>query len=1378
VDEVIKRLYIMYDTAPAVERFYVPQLANFLTHGELERAERLELFLLDKGERSMHFAHRTWFFLNAWVSGRAYRSELCSAAIPRAGDASSALLRAVEVQGAIAAARFIAEAPAPEARQQLRRAPAASQSGGSTTSQQPALSLPPRHAAVSGEAGGGAVAIEVPPAASAAAAAASFLAPPAISSPLRSALDAPSLATFLRIRANLGAAAAAAPSFAVPRRQSMSSNSPRSASPTPVKLEAAEDEGVADLIGDGSAGIYGGRTLSSPSAVHATAVLGPYRSPASSGRGGLIMRSPTSAQQPVNTGPLQPAGGAGGSLAYGPAGGMAAFQETISLMVEFERIGQRMGTIPVEERSAALREALRACARRSLPSRAAYVPLGNVHNQLVAIHADHSFCFKTAKRAPFMVVLEVIDYANASGGPLDEDDSEDEDDARDKGRLRRAQREYVDHKQRRAARRARMEDLRARAGAGLRGPGGAAGAGNAAVRLVAEGVRDAADRMGEAGRELGEKMTERAHALRSYVLRKVDALTLEAAEREKREAGTGGEGGSDGGSSAGRSQARRHRLMSSLHLPSLNSRKKRAAAAAATAKGSAGAGVALGGASAGVPPPLSATPPATGPVNNTMNAPAQGGHRLPSTVAGRRVLDSLTDGAYAAFGVEDSEGSEVEGGMVGGGWRTSEIMSAPPALGPLSRSLTDTEAPRGGARAGRGRACGRASTRLLPPTRHAGRPRASSAHSDGSLLDESDAQHLIASEEARVRLQRVVDRLRRKKRRAGGGGAGADSGVSDSGMSGDEMGEEEEEVDGLLHAAALLGRDLTARGARIITQSIRFKPSLRNLARRRSRSRHAARAGRRPGIGSSVISSPAATASDVGGATGLLDSPSDSSVGNSLRVSAPSVLPPSPARPASIMTERERVGAVQRMGQWASGPSGSPPSPEGDAIRFRRDRSPAASSNFSPGTPSPAVPLLAGTAVSPIVRRGGALMVDEDLERETAEGLPDFDAIQYELDPDAPGEAAGSGALPPSGRARPVHVLTNPLAAIAASSSGSGVTTMRDGRRVHVTDGGQEEKEGEIGVGGIALEVEGGAPVSSSEVSVVFPERWREKEARIAATSPYSHLPGWRLMPVIVKADDDLRQEQFVSQLLFQFNHIWRDARVPVWLRPYDILATSPTAGLISAVSDTISLDSLKRGDPHFTTLDGWFERHFNWGPRGGERVRIARMNFARSLAAYSIVCYLLQVKDRHNGNILIDRRGHVLHIDFGFLLTNSPGGNIGFEAAPFKLTQEFVQVMGGPRSALFATFRKLCVRAFLAVRKHRQRIIVLVHMMLSGNEHLPCFVQGPRAVMAGLRARFAEAATERQCVALVHSLVDSSMDNWRTRWYDSYQRVAQGIRE
>ena len=56
-------------------------------------------------------------------------------------------------------------------------------------------------------------------------------------------------------------------------------------------------------------------------------------------------------------------------------------------------------------------------------------------------------------------------------------------------------------------------------------------------------------------------------------------------------------------------------------------------------------------------------------------------------------------------------------------------------------------------------------------------------------------------------------------------------------------------------------------------------------------------------------------------------------------------------------------------------------------------------------------------------------------------------------------------------------------------------------------------------------------------------------------------------------------------------------------------------------------------------------------------------------------------------------------------MLSNSPG-NIGFEAAPFKLTLDYVEVLGGVESDAFLEFKRLFHEGFEAARKHCDRII------------------------------------------------------------------------
>lgn len=90
-----------------------------------------------------------------------------------------------------------------------------------------------------------------------------------------------------------------------------------------------------------------------------------------------------------------------------------------------------------------------------------------------------------------------------------------------------------------------------------------------------------------------------------------------------------------------------------------------------------------------------------------------------------------------------------------------------------------------------------------------------------------------------------------------------------------------------------------------------------------------------------------------------------------------------------------------------------------------------------------------------------------------------------------------------------------------------------------------------------------------------------------------------------------------------------------------------------------------------------------------------------------------MQVKDRHNGNILLDAAGRLIHIDFGFMLGRSPGLDLQLERAPFKLTAEHELLLGGEDSEHFLLFKELFAQGLRALQKHVDSVVALAEVRL-----------------------------------------------------------------
>jgi len=188
-------------------------------------------------------------------------------------------------------------------------------------------------------------------------------------------------------------------------------------------------------------------------------------------------------------------------------------------------------------------------------------------------------------------------------------------------------------------------------------------------------------------------------------------------------------------------------------------------------------------------------------------------------------------------------------------------------------------------------------------------------------------------------------------------------------------------------------------------------------------------------------------------------------------------------------------------------------------------------------------------------------------------------------------------------------------------------------------------------------------------------------------------------------------------------------------------------------------------------SLKGYFIRKF--GTPDSEKYLEAVDNFIKSLAGYSLLTYTLQIRDRHDGNILLDRSGNLIHIDFGFMLSNSPG-YVGFESAPFKLTADYLDLLDGMGSERWLKLKELLTQGLLALRKHSDQLISLLEALLP-NSSLPCFYAG-EAAMLNFKERLHLSLTDQQIDVLIDRLITTSALNVFTRLYDNYQYYTNGI--
>jgi len=187
---------------------------------------------------------------------------------------------------------------------------------------------------------------------------------------------------------------------------------------------------------------------------------------------------------------------------------------------------------------------------------------------------------------------------------------------------------------------------------------------------------------------------------------------------------------------------------------------------------------------------------------------------------------------------------------------------------------------------------------------------------------------------------------------------------------------------------------------------------------------------------------------------------------------------------------------------------------------------------------------------------------------------------------------------------------------------------------------------------------------------------------------------------------EGVRQDQIAIYITRYIEQILSDAGYHINFVTYEVLPISKDCGFIEIASESSTVENISReyGDIlNYLTTNNREQKY--------DETRDA---FIKSVAAFCIISYCLGVGDRHLGNLMINKKGHLFNIDFGYIFGKDPSTR--FTMSGIRLTDDMIKVIGNRDSENYKLFEKFCVNLFRICRRE----VVIIWRMLSMLTNVP----------------------------------------------------------
>jgi hypothetical protein len=153
-----------------------------------------------------------------------------------------------------------------------------------------------------------------------------------------------------------------------------------------------------------------------------------------------------------------------------------------------------------------------------------------------------------------------------------------------------------------------------------------------------------------------------------------------------------------------------------------------------------------------------------------------------------------------------------------------------------------------------------------------------------------------------------------------------------------------------------------------------------------------------------------------------------------------------------------------------------------------------------------------------------------------------------------------------------------------------------------------------------------------------------------------------------------------------------------IFINTYNVLPISLDYGWVEMIDNCNTLYDIKH--IHKKTLQNYI---MDINPN--ITINELRNNFIKTCVSSCVLCYILGVGDRHTENVLLNKNGDLVHIDFSYILGEDPKNN----NIEMMITNEMLEILGGKKSNTFVKFKSYCVNTYKKIRRHSSLWYILL---------------------------------------------------------------------